>query len=91
MTKSEQGWDWFGGENHGDECNVPDAANDEDLAHAFARCFRGRDGARVIAYLRAITLERALGPNAPDALLRHMEGQRHLVGRIGALIERGKV
>ncbi len=84
MTKPEHGWDWFGGER-----DAPVAGNDEDLAHAFARCFQGRDGARVVAYLRAITLERALGPNAPDALLRHVEGQRQLVRRIGALIERG--
>ncbi len=83
--KSKQGWDWFG-----DECKEPAVGNDKDLACAFARCFRGRDGARVAAYLRAITQERALGPNAPDALLRHVEGQRHLVRHIVALIDRGR-
>ena len=85
MAKSENGWDWFDGEAAG-----PGAAADREPALAFARCFRGRDGARALSYLRAITLDRALGPDAPDALLRHLEGQRQLVGHIGLLIERGR-
>ncbi len=90
MTELEQGWNWFGADSPGEKSDVSVTGNDEDLARTFARCFRGRDGVRAIAYLRAVTLERAFGHNAPDALLRHVEGQRQLVRHIGALIERGR-
>ena len=65
-------------------------SSDADLAGAFARCFRSPDGRRVIDHLRHTTLDRALGPAASDSLLRHLEGQRQLVARMLALIERGK-
>lgn len=63
---------------------------DADLAGAFARCFSGRDGARVLEHLRTMTLERALGPHNSKALLRHLEGQRALVVHIEALVRRGR-
>lgn len=82
------GWDWF---ETGTPPVAPDALEaDRALALAAARCFRGRDGERVLAYLRAMTLERALGPGAPDPLLRHLEGQRQLVAHLQALVERGR-
>lgn len=65
----------------------PDPA---ELASIAARCFRGSDGRRLLAYLRTITLERTLGPGADDAHLRHLEGQRQLVRHIQTLIERGR-
>lgn len=60
------------------------------LAISAARCFSGPDGARLIAYLRAITTGRALGPAVSDAQLRHLEGQRYLVQHLAQLIERGR-
>ena len=92
MTKAnaEQpgGWDWF------ETLAPPDFPEsmefERDLALAAARCFRGADGEKVLAYLRAVTLERALGPNAPDTLLRHLEGQRQLVAHIARLVKRGR-
>lgn len=63
---------------------------DDDLARAFARCFLCADGRRVIDHLRQVTLERVIGPAASDSLLRHTEGQRQLVARMLALIERGQ-
>lgn len=65
----------------------PDSA---ELALIAARCFQGGDGRRLLAYLRAITLERTVGPGVDDAHLRHLEGQRHLVSHIQVLIERGR-
>lgn len=62
---------------------------DDELAHAFARCFSSDDGKRVLQHLRALTLERVVAPSAPNAVLRHVEGQRQLVAYIGALVARG--
>ena len=62
----------------------------EEAAALAARCFRGADGAALLAYLKALTLDRALGPDAEDAALRHLEGQRHFVRHICTLIEVGQ-
>lgn len=67
-----------------------EATDRRDIELAFARCFAGPDGQRVLAHLRRATLERTLAPDASEAALRHMEGQRALVLRIAALIERGR-
>ena len=83
-----QGWGWFENGDGASADNPPEAGT--DLALACARCFRGTDGERVIAYLRALTLDRALGPGASDTLLRHLEGQRQLVAHITQLIRRGR-
>ncbi|MBF0269350.1 MAG: hypothetical protein HQL44_12245 [Alphaproteobacteria bacterium] len=61
-----------------------------DLARTFARTFRGDDGARALAHLKAVTLERHLGPESSIAQLRHLEGQRHLVNHILSLVRRGR-
>ncbi len=89
-TNAEQpgGWDWFETTTPPDLPETMEA--ERDLALAAARCFRGQDGEKVLAYLRAVTLERALGPNAPDTLLRHLEGQRQLVAHIARLVKRGR-
>lgn len=78
------GWDWLEG--------VPpaDAVPAGDPAPSFARCFAGPDGTRVLATLKAMTLERTLGPDASDAALRDLEGKRRLVALILALIARGQ-
>ena len=59
------------------------------ITTAFAKCFTSPDGQRVLEHLRKLTLERSLGPGASDALLRHLEGQRHLFAYIAALIAQG--
>ena len=93
MAKDDSGWAWF---EEASKRLTPEAAQpftpgaDQTLASACTRCFRGRDGETVLAYLRAITLGRALGPGAGDALLRHLEGQRQLVAHIIQLIQRGQ-
>lgn len=69
---------------------VPATAPDPELALAVARCFATADGARLLAHLRALTLDGALGPSASDAALRHREGQRALVLHLLALAARGR-
>ena len=75
------GWAWFA------DTAAPAA---DDPAPSFARCFAGPDGARVLDVLRAMTIERTLGPEVPEAALRHLEGQRQLVATILALVARGR-
>jgi len=89
MSRHDPGWAWF--EDAGAASGTDgDEAADLALARAFARCFRGDDGRRAMEHLRAITVERVLGPAATDAQLRHAEGQRQLVAYVGTLIERGR-
>lgn len=89
MTSAE-GWQWL--ETTSPSPKDVAAAEDADteLAHAFAICFRGSHGERVLRHLRALTLERALGPESPDTLLRYVEGQRQLVAYICGLVERAR-
>ncbi len=77
------GWGWFDGA-------AAPPGHPDDPSPSFARCFAGPDGQRVLATLRAMTLDRALGPDAPEAALRHLEGQRQLVAVILALTARGQ-
>jgi len=60
------------------------------LAKAFSRCFGDVDGEVALNHLRALTLDRALGAQADNDALRHLEGQRQLVLYIISLIDRGK-
>ncbi len=60
------------------------------LAVDCAQCFGTAAGQRILGHLRSITVNRTLGPAAPDALLRYVEGQRQLVSYICALVERGR-
>ncbi|MDR1697023.1 MAG: hypothetical protein LBR41_02255 [Rickettsiales bacterium] len=62
-----------------------------NIEKSYARAFSGADGARVLAHLRGITIERFLGPDATDAALRGLEAQRALVHQIEMMIQRGKM
>lgn len=53
--------------------------SDEEIRNAFAKCFRTGEGMIVLSFLRRLTVERYLGPDASSDELRHLEGQRHLV------------
>lgn len=64
--------------------------NDESIAVAFARCFSSADGRRVLDHLRSLTIERRLPVDVSEAALRHIEGQRHLVASIHALVAAGR-
>lgn len=62
--------------------------SDEEIRQAFARCFNSREGRIVLSFLKRLTLERYLGPDSSADALRHLEGQRYLVGYILTLINR---
>ena len=57
-------------------------ANDEKISKDIRSAFRTPNGQEVLKYLRSITIEAVTGPAASDAELRHLEGQRYLVGLI---------
>ena len=65
---------------------------ESQINHAFAAVFRPDqpNAVLVMDYLKSITLLDVLGPGAPDAQLRHKEGQRDLVRIIQNRIEHGR-
>lgn len=82
MTRVEQGLVYAPAE--------PGATEMRNVERAFARLFSSEDGQKVLAYLQALTFQRALGPVTPDEQLRYQEGQRSLMATILRLIDRGR-
>lgn len=85
MAAPEAGWPWTGAPvaTHGD-------ADALILARRTARLFATPDGQAVLGHLKEMTIDRCLSPDAGDGALRHLEGQRHLVLHLLALIRRGQ-
>jgi hypothetical protein len=79
------GWAWFAQNAAPAEADPVEL----ELCRAFAHCFAGVDGRVVLEHLRRTVLERRLPPNASDAELRHLEGQRYAVAHIVAMVKRG--
>ncbi|MDR1694560.1 MAG: hypothetical protein LBR70_05175 [Lactobacillaceae bacterium] len=59
--------------------------SDKEIKQAFIKCFSTKEGKVALSFLRRITTERYLGPDCSEGELRHLEGQRHLVGYIASL------
>ena len=57
-------------------------ADDDKISKLCLATFNTTSGKEVLKYLRSITIEVVSGPNMSDAELRHLEGQRYLVGII---------
>ncbi len=59
-------------------------STDEDLKVSLnvAQIFNTPTGNEVLKYLRTITIEMVNGPNVSTEELRHVEGQRYIVGLI---------
>ena len=53
---------------------------DEQISMNVASLFSTDGGREVLRYLRSITIESVHGAAVSDAELRHMEGQRYIVG-----------
>ena len=66
------------------ECDTRQMSESE-IREAFVKCFAGREGTIVLSHLKRLTLKRWLGPDCSTDELRHLEGQRGLVGYILAL------
>lgn len=61
----------------------------QQLASIFNRIFSSNDGAVALAFLRRVTVEAVLGPDASDGALRMQEGKRQLMRTIEGLIASG--
>ena len=55
---------------------------DSEVSHNIAQIFESPVGKEVLRYLRSITIEMVNGPNVTTEELRHIEGQRYIVGLI---------
>jgi PhoPQ-activated pathogenicity-related protein len=61
-------------------------SEDERISKDIQALFKTPNGKQVLQYLRSITIETVQGPNATDAELRHLEGQRYIVGLLSRRI-----
>ena len=55
---------------------------DEQISQNMGQLFSSDTGKEVLRYLRTITIEIVHGSNVTDEELRHVEGQRYIVGLI---------
>lgn len=53
---------------------------DEQISQNVAQLFSSDTGKEVLRYLRAITIDLVHGPNVSTEELRHIEGQRFVIG-----------
>lgn len=93
MSDQRKGWSWFERE----EAEITTATMTADLPDtvrelrvAYARCFSGPAGEKVLKHLQSLTLNRSFGPDVSTDLLRHVEGQRQLVTYIKSQCEHGR-
>jgi hypothetical protein len=100
MTEAagKKGWDKIrdlrGGKRPSDIYGIDGATRsleaEKKLNRLLSGVFSGEDGQATLDYLRSITLNNVSGPGIEDHVLRHLEGQRFLVGIMIQRIERGK-
>lgn len=62
---------------------------DSMISMNVAEVFSTPTGAEVLRYLRSITIEMVNGPNVTTEELRHLEGQRYVVGLLEQRIAHG--
>ena len=66
--------------------------NPEDEENLNSMCyglFNTVSGKQVLKYLKSLTIEAVAGPNISNEELRHLEGQRFVVGLIQRRINKG--
>ncbi len=68
----------------------PPAEDYRLLKSQFRRCFSDAPGQAVLDHLRRKTVGALLSPDAPEAALRDLEGQRRLVAYIETMMKESK-
>jgi hypothetical protein len=62
---------------------------DQNISLDFVSLFSSPSGAKVLKYLRSVTIEAVHGSAVTNDTLRHAEGQRYIVGLIERRIQHG--
>ena len=62
---------------------------EENLNTLFYKMFNTPGGKEILKHLKALTLEAVAGPEISDQQLRHLEGQRYLVGLVQRRVNKG--
>tara|TARA_S200000501_G_scaffold134549_1_gene127387 strand:- start:13064 stop:13351 length:288 start_codon:yes stop_codon:yes gene_type:complete len=63
--------------------------DEENLNTLFYKLFTTTGGSQVLKYLKSLSIEAVAGPEVSDQQLRHLEGQRYLVGLIQRRVNKG--
>ena len=66
------------------------AEQETELNSLFLNFLNTKNGQKLMNYLKSITIEAVAGSEVSDATLRHLEGQRYMVGLIQRRINKGK-
>ncbi len=76
--------------NHVGLDGIPRLKSEEDkISLNISSFFSEPTGKEILKYLRSVTIEMVSGPNISTDELRHLEGQRYLVGLIERHVQRG--
>ena len=62
---------------------------EKELNQLVAQVLSTESGKEVLRYLRSITIEMVNGPNVSTEELRHLEGQRYIVGLLEQRVAHG--
>jgi len=63
--------------------------DEENLNTLFHQLFTSSGGSEALRYLKSMTIEAVAGGGISDAELRHLEGQRYIVGLIQRRVNKG--
>ena len=63
--------------------------DEENLNTLFYKMFTTSGGSEILKYLKSLTLEAVAGPEISNEQLRHLEGQRYIVGLLQRRINKG--
>ena len=63
--------------------------DEENLNALFYALFNTPSGSQVLKYLKSLTIEAVAGPEISNESLRHLEGQRYLVGLMQRRMNKG--
>lgn len=65
-------------------------AEQDQIATMFSGVFDTPAGKKILDWLKAQTINQIGGPDITNDFLRHMEGQRYVVGLIDMYVKRGR-
>lgn len=67
-----------------------DTQQEELLNTLFESVFKQENAQEILRYLKQITIESVAGSEISDSALRHLEGQRYIVGLIQRRVNKGR-